>query len=257
MNKEGEAKKFVFIGGVEGSGTTHLLTLLSEPSCCASLGGNYIKVLDRSEGESLAKDFIDANTRLWDRENSFQEYDKAKIDWRIATDNIIHSQYFTETTHFIFKRSFPFSLPRGRCVPNMMDWIDMFPDTRSVIIFRDPCAATYSGFRRGFDSDLRRLAVIYCEQLTWLAGQVHAIGFDCLRVVSYHELWKNPLAVLESLAEFCNIPFEPVRKAVLDRKIEEDPDIRFLRDLAPSDIEYLQKYFNDQRQKQWDILFGT
>jgi hypothetical protein len=257
VNKEREANKFVFIGGIEGSGTSHLLTLLSEPSNCASLGGNYLKIPNRSETELLAKAFTDANARIWDREASFEEYEIAMKGWKIAADNILSSQYFNGINRFIFKRSFPFGLPRGRYVPDLKDWVDMFPDTHIIIISRDPCAATYSGFRRGFDSDLRRLAVIYCEQLTWLAGQVHAIGPDYIKIISYHQLWENPLAVLEPLAKFCGIPFEPVRKAALSRKMESDPDIQFLRDLPPSDLKSLRKYFNDRRQKQWDILFNA
>ena len=36
-------RKFNFIAGAEGSGTTVLLRLLSAPAVASSLGGNYVK----------------------------------------------------------------------------------------------------------------------------------------------------------------------------------------------------------------------
>src|SRR5208337_651581 len=166
-----QTRKLIFIGGAEGSGTTVLLRLLSAPDGCASFGGNFQKLPDHPDAKPLANAFMAANSRVWDRKLSFEEHERGRRDWRAATDRILAASAFAETVRYIFKRSSPFAAPREQFTPDLWDIFALSPDCKIVLIYRDPRAATYSAFRRKFDSDLRRLAVVCNEQLTWLAGQ--------------------------------------------------------------------------------------
>jgi len=273
------ARKFVFIGGTEGSGTTLLVRLLSAPHGCACLGGNYLKLpnltlkpvsipgmpdkvrywtIDKPLGEGpdvkpLADAFQAANARVWDRKLSFEEQEKGRLEWRATMDRILAAPAFAETSHYLFKRAFPWG-PRDRFAPDLWDIIELWPDVRIVLIYRDPRAATYSSFRRGFDSDLRRLAVVCSEQLTWLAGQVRAIGPERVRIISYARLCANPGAVLEPIANFCCMPFDQVNEAIRNEEMDTNADNRWSRELSPQNSNWLNQFFHAGRLRQWDIL---
>ena len=60
-----DARKFAFVAGAEGSGTTMLLRLLSLPRRCGSLGGIFIKYPPDARG--LVGTFDASNRQLWDR----------------------------------------------------------------------------------------------------------------------------------------------------------------------------------------------
>jgi Sulfotransferase family len=254
LRLDANAKRLIFIGGAEGSGTTLLLRLLSVPDVCVSLGGNLLKVPAHPDAGPLAHAFEDANRRLWNRKLSRSDHERARRDWHAATEQILGSPAFLRQTHLIFKRSFPFALPRDQYTPDIWDTLDLLSGTRIAIIYRDPCAATFSTLRRGFDSDLRRLAVACSEQLTWLAGQVRAIGPDLVRVISYRSLCDDPAAILAPLTEFCDIPFDPVRIAALTERMDVEADARYSRELDRPDVEWLEGFFDTRRRRQWDIL---
>jgi arylsulfatase len=254
LRRDAGARRLVFIGGAEGSGTTLLLRLLSAPDVCASLGGNFVKVPEHGDARLLAQAFEEANRRLWDRKLSYSDHEIARRDWHAAADQILNSPAFSSQTCVLFKRSFPFAQPRDQYTPDIWDALDLLARTRIVVIYRDPCAATFSALRRGFDSDLRRLAVACSEQLTWLAGQVRAIGPDLVRIISYRGLCEDPVATLAPLVEFCGIPFAPVRAAALSERMDVGADRRYTRELQRSEVDWLEGFFDTRRRRQWDIL---
>ena len=252
MGKVG--KEYIFIGGAEGSGTTLLLRLLSSPKGCASLGGNYQKLPGHPDAKPLADAFIAANSRVWDRKLSFTEQESGRREWRAAMDHILVAPAFTEISHYLFKRSFPFASPRDRFTPDLWDIMELWPDVKILVVYRDPRAATYSAFRRKFDTDLRRLAVVCSEQLTWLAGQVRAIGPERIRIISYARLCADPGAVLEPVADFCGIPFDQVTDALGGEEVDANADSRWSHELSGQDSHWLKRFFNGGRLRQWEIL---
>jgi Sulfotransferase family len=250
-------KRFIFIGGAEGSGTTLLLRLLSSPNCCVSLGGSLQKLPDFPVCKQLADAFIAANNLVWDRKLSFEEQDDGRSKWHVAMDHILAVPAFAQTSHYLFKRSFPFrvtALPRDRHTPDLWDILELWPDVRILVIYRDPRAATYSAFRRKFDSDLRRLAVVCSEQLTWLAGQVRAIGSERIRIVSYARLCADPGAALEPVANFCDIPYDQLSDAIGSEKFDTNADSRWSHELNKANSNWLDRFFNCRRLRQWEIL---
>jgi Sulfotransferase family len=248
------ARKYIFIGGAEGSGTTLLLRLLSSPKGCASLGGNYQKLPAHPDAKPLADAFLAANGRVWDRKLSFAEQESSRRDWRAAMDHILAAPAFTETSHYLFKRSFPFASPRDRFTPDLWDIVELWPDVRILVAYRDPRASTYSAFRRKFDADLRRLAVVASEQLTWLAGQVRAIGLERIRIIPYAQLCTDPEAVLEPVADFCGIPYDQVTEALRREKVDTNVDSRWSHELSEQNCNWLNRFFDGGRRRQWEIL---
>jgi hypothetical protein len=247
-------QRLIFIGGAEGSGTTMLRRLLSGPDVCASYSENFSKLPGHPDARPLLKAFVDGTKRLWDRSGSRSEHQQAFGDLQQSVTKIAISPAFSAQTCIVVKRSFPFGGPRYQYVPDLWDMLDVMPDTRIVVIFRNACAATYSALRRGFDTDIRRLAISCCTQLTWLAGQVDAIGFDKVHVVSYSTLCASPDAALAPLAGFCGLPLDALRQAAREEGLLRDADDRYRSELEAADLEWLESFFDERRCRQWSIL---
>jgi hypothetical protein len=248
-------RELVFIAGAEGSGTTVLRTLLAAPSTCVAIGTKAGRRDERPDARALHADFDDVTVQLWDRNATLPRQVRAKDQWLALPDRVRSADAFAECTHLIFKRSFPFGSPHGAGSPDLLDIVDAFPDLRIIVVYRDPCAATYSAYRRGFDTDLRRLAVMCADQLSRLAGQVRALDPATVRVVSYRALCDEPARTLESICAFCDIPFEPVREAAEREQLRSDTDQRYARELPPDDAAWLAGYFDGRRRRQWeDVL---
>lgn len=254
---EAGQRRCIFIGGAEGSGTTLLLRLLSAPAGGAALGGNHFRLPPDPAARRLAAAFEAANRQLWDRKLSFEAHAEARRRWREAMAAILAAATFADTSRFFFKRSFPFATPRDRYAPDLWDVADLWPDGRILTIYRDPRAATYSAFRRGFDTDLRRLAVTCCEQLTWLDAQVRALGRERVLTLSYAALCASPLPVLAPVAAFCGMAFGPLAAAVAAEPLAHEADDRWARELPPGEAAWLDEFFDCRRRRQWETLVGS
>ena len=250
-------RKFNFIAGAEGSGTTVLLRLLSAPAVASSLGGNYVKPPPHPAAPALVQAFDVANRHLWDRKAPFADHAYARDRWDEALDAILQAEAFAGISRLFFKRSFPFGRERDRYVPDLWDIFDLWPEAQLIVIYRDPRASSYSNLRRGFDTDLRRLAVACSEQLTWIAGQVRAIGREQVAVVSYTELCRAPLDVLAPLAERCALPWAEIEAAMGREQVLSGTDERWARELPAEDVAWLSGFFDARRLRQWDVLTGA
>ena len=249
-----DGRKFIFIAGAEGSGTTVLLRFLSAPAGGCSLGGNFVKLPNHPEARPLMLAFDAANRQLWDRKLSFREHAEARTRWHQALEAILASDAYAAEKRLFFKRSFPFAHPRDQYAPDLWDICDLWPGGELLVIYRDPRAASYSAFRRGFDNDIRRLAVVCSEQLTWLAAQVTAIGREHVSIVSYAELCRSPLAALAQAAARCAIPFVEIEKVVAGEGVVSDADDRWSRELPAEEVAWLNEFFDARRLRQWAAL---
>lgn len=247
-------RKFTFIAGAEGSGTTVLLRLLSAPGVASSLGGNFVKPPAHPSALPLVQAFDVANRHLWDRKAPFRDHAYARERWGEALDDILAAEAFADISRLFFKRSFPFGRERDRYVPDLWDIVDLWPEALLIVIYRDPRASSYSNLRRGFDTDLRRLAVACSEQLTWIAGQVRAIGRENVAVVSYTELCRDPVGVLTPLAARCALPWAEIEAAMGREKVLSSTDERWARELPAEDVAWLNGFFDVGRLRQWDVL---
>jgi hypothetical protein len=135
-SRQVETKKsvhFIFIAGAEGSGTTLMSRLLAAPKTAASLGGLYVKTPQSEEASRLTEEFQSVNYLVWDRKASFAENREARRKWRAVWERILGSTAFAGTTHFVFKRSFPFGIPRERYVPYLQDVDEMVGNVQFVV----------------------------------------------------------------------------------------------------------------------------
>ena len=243
------AKRFIFISGAEGSGTTLLRRLLASPPGCASLGRDIAKLPDHPDARPLFQAFENANQRLWDRLLPLPQHEQARRDCYGAAAVMAKAPAFAETSHFVFKRSSPFG-GGDRHRPDLLDVIGLPADSRIVLIYRDPCAATYSALRRGFDADLRRLALRCAEHLTWAAAQLRCIDPERILVVSYARLCQAPELELPRLGAFCGFAIEP---GELSEALIRDADARYRSELRPAYAAWLEHFF-DVRRRQWESL---
>jgi len=247
-------KRLLFLAGAEGSGTTMLLRLLAAPPRCAAIGGNYFKLPDTPSARPLADAFNTANARLWDRRQDLTGEVAAFSECQEALMAIAASDAYAEAEVLVAKRSFPFGGEGDRYSPDLWQVLGMLPKTRVVAIYREPCAATFSALRRGFDTDLSRLARRCAEQLTWLAAQLRAIGPEAARVVSYEALCRHPEAELTRLSAFCDLPLEAMLAAAETEGLSTSTDRRYAEELPQQQHAWLERYFDPRRRQQWDTL---
>jgi hypothetical protein len=250
-----ETKKsvhFIFIAGAEGSGTTLMSRLLAAPKTAASLGGLYVKTPQSEEASRLTEEFQSVNYLVWDRKASFGENREARRKWRAVWERILCSTAFAGTTHFVFKRSFPFGIPRERYVPYLQDVDEMVGNVQFVVMYRDPRASSYSTLRRGFDKDLRGLAVLCSEQLTLLAAQTPTIPENRLKVVSYSKLCLAPADTVAPLLRRCDLDHEEVQRAV-EREFPK-PKVDDQRALGADQVAWLDEFFDERRCRHWAFL---
>jgi sulfotransferase family protein len=243
-------KRFIFVGGAEGSGTTLLRRVLASPSTCASHGKDIAKLPDRPDARPLFRAFEEANTRLWDRLLPLPLHEEARQDFHRTAAAMVDSPAFAECSHFIFKRSSPFGGGDQRR-PDLFDVFELPVESRIVLIYRDPCAASYSALRRGFDTDLRRLALRCAEHLTWLDAQFRAVDPERVLLVSYRRLCHAPNAELERLSTFCGFTLS---QSDFGESLEPDTDARYRRELPAPQAGWLESFFDARRRSQWQSL---
>ena len=245
---------FIFIAGAEGSGTTLMSRLLAAPKTAASLGGLYVKTPQSEEAARLTEEFQSVNYLVWDRKASFAENREARRKWRAVWEHILGCAAFAGTTHFVFKRSFPFGIPRERYVPYLQDVDEMVGNVQFVVMYRDPRASSYSTLRRGFDKDLRGLAVLCSEQLTLLAAQTRTIPENRLKVVSYSKLCLAPADTIAPLLRRCDLDHEEVQRAIEREFPKPKVDDRYRRALGADQVAWLDEFFDERRCRHWAFL---
>lgn len=254
MHANGHLVKFIFIAGVEGSGTTLMSRLLSAPNTCASLGGLYVKIPPSGDAKGLVNEFQSANTLVWDRKASFAEHQERRGRWQAAWQGILGSASFVGVTHFVFKRSFPFGAPREQYVPYLWEIDDMVGNVQFTVMYRDPRAAASSALRRGFDTDLRRLAIVCSEQLTSLSAQAQTLPECRLKVISYNKLCLHPVETVAPLLASYGLDREAVLRAIEHEFPELIVNDGYRSTLGADQVAWLDEFFDKRRRKQWDFL---
>ena len=249
-------RRFIYICGAEGSGTTMLTKIVSAPAQCSSLGGNWFKLPAFPDAVRLAQEFEQADRQLSDQSRTFAEHGQAVARYRASLLLILQSPCFAAQTHLFFKRSFPYanSPYPYPSTPDLCDTDDVVPNAHYIAIYREPRAACFSALRRGFDTNLRRLAISCSANLTWLAAQLHALDPSRTRVVSYEALCKEPARIISSLAQFCGLAPESLSDAAAVEKINPNTNQRFQSDLDPQTLSWLDRFFDARKRRQWALL---
>jgi hypothetical protein len=193
--------RFVFIAGIEGSGTTMMLELLDRLEGFASLGGQYISRGFEETGHQLNQ----LTARLW-KLPTLPPADKSTILREINAIEVgaIHT--------VVYKRSTPFQ--DAQYMPDLADLAALGSSRKLIIVRRHFFDNVNSILRRGFESDvdvaLDRIAAAY-QHLYKQVRQLPELGLQCL-TLDYEKLIDpdSKQRQLALLAPFLDCPLDEV-----------------------------------------------
>ncbi len=247
------AYRFIFIIGASGSGTTLLARILSTPDNALALGGNYTTIAEGEAGHGLMLAFNLATEQLWDPHAGQAAHAEARVRTSRVVNRLLALPALADKTHIIYKRSAPF-FKGDRHRPDLSDIFELFDEPRVIVIYRDPLASTYSSLRRGFAENLRQMAVICEERLTYLAAQAATLASEQYRLIQYEDFCANPGQYAAGLAEFCGFPEETVRQAIAAAEVRPDRIDHWRAECSPEEVRFLTGFFSPRRMAQWANL---
>lgn len=246
----------VFLTGASGSGTTLLTRILSSPSSVMTIGGKHRAI--KRDGSDLfrqASRFNRLTKWMWDRTATVEQYHKARRELSPTLAWIQAHERAASITHFLFKRSAPF-YNGDQYRPDLLDLIELFPQIKIVLVYRDPRASTYSSFRREFAENLRYASVICAEQLTYLSAQLAALPSEQVHVIGYEAYCADPLPMTRALAAFLGIDAagtDEMLRAVEAEKVDPTTNDRWQRECDSDEADFLNRFFG-ARQPLWGAL---
>ena len=130
---------FVFVAGVEGTGTTVMSRLLSAPNGCIALGGNYASESFRYHAVRLNK----LTAELWAVPRSVQP---ERRDLLLQQIRELPLPPWVQMA--VYKRSYPFQ--NELHYPELGDVLELHPQARIVVMERPLPQSVRSIQRRGF-----------------------------------------------------------------------------------------------------------
>jgi hypothetical protein len=190
---------------------------------------------------------------LWDKRSSTRDYGKAKSALPQVVNDLIRHNSYKNANYIVHKRSSPFFWG-DRFRPDISDLLDVFKDLKIIIIYRDPSESTYSSLRRGFGLNIKHLAVICENQLTYINAQVSQLKTDIYKIITYEDLCTHPTETIESLAKFSGLPLAELQKAAREEQLTPAKMGKWRQALPMEDVRFLDTFFNDRRKSQWSIL---
>lgn len=138
-------KKFVFITGVEGSGTTMLLKLLSKVNGFVALGGNYCTPGWNKQSAKLNM----YTQQLWRYPHQRSLYTKM-----LLLSKIRRLPLSQQISCVVYKRSYPFIDQQH--YPLLKDIMKFSNCVKLIVIHRNLSENANSIRRRGFEPDIER-----------------------------------------------------------------------------------------------------
>jgi hypothetical protein len=171
---------FIFIAGVEGSGTSLILQLLDHVDGFTCLGGNYVS----KNYELIGQSMNEITNQLW----SLPRLPKDKRPLLIDQINDID---INRESILVYKRSYPFT--NASSIPDLRDVTELGKNSRIILMRRHFFDNVNSILRRGFETDidraLDRIALGY-SHLYKQAFVLHNSGIP-IHVIDYDRLTNN------------------------------------------------------------------
>lgn len=248
------AFRLLFVSGASGSGTTLLAKILTASPHVVAVAGKHRTLARGQDPAFLLAKRINWTTRdLWDRHGDVKTYLQARQALPGMVQELLQYEQHASTTHVVIKRSAPF-YKGDRYRPDMQDVVDLFPDTRILVIYRDPRAATYSSFRRGFALNLHNMAVICEENLTLLSAQLQALEPGMYKAFRYETWMRHARTVTRDIAAFAGLPEQLLVDAAERSNLDIGKNDQWRNELSEEDAAFLDTYFSDERVRRWDFL---
>ncbi|MBC6955887.1 MAG: sulfotransferase [Chloroflexi bacterium] len=246
--------RLLYVSGASGSGTTLLAQILAAAPQVVTVAGKH-RTLSREKDPAfrLAKRINWTTRDLWDRHGDVSLYAQARQALPRLVQELLQYEQHAATTHLVIKRSSPFY--RGdRYRPDMQDIVDLFPNSRILVIYRDPRAATYSSFRRGFAPNLHNMAVVCEEHLTLLSAQLQALDAGSYMAFRYETWMQHAQAVTRDVAAFAGLPEQVLLDATERKRLDSSKNDQWRNELSPEDAAFLDTFFNEKRTRRWGFL---
>ncbi len=244
---------FTFIIGASGSGTTMLSRILCSPSTVIGIDDFKDVPISDKTARFVADKFKIITQTLWDRTATTDEYTKAKLAFFQIVDDLFELEFYKRANHLVHKRSAPFFWG-DRCRPDLSDLFDVFANPKIIVIYRDPRESTYSSLRRGFGKNLKHLAVICEDQLTYINTHLGLLDKSIYKIITYEDLCAHPIEIITELAEFTQLPLEELKQAAIKENVTPTKIGRWRQALSSQEVNFLDGFFNERRQAQWSIL---
>ncbi len=190
---------YVFITGIEGSGTTMMLKLLDSMDNMAILGGNYWSPRLKYEADTLNG----LTQRLWDDREVMSVEDRIDVIREIR-ELELPSDY----THVVHKRSFPF-LDLFH-FPNLIDCFEMSSCCKVLAMTRGLEASSRSILRRKFVADKEGASQRVVEAVRRIDKELSMIDGEYIMPISYEDIIdaERKPGILRDLADFIAIDSE-------------------------------------------------
>jgi len=248
-------QKSIFIIGVEGSGTTLLSNIFGKTLNTKVILGNYIseELLSQREIQTAINNLNSLNSTLWDlqssSENYFNSLSKIKETYDLLKQ-LLNEKHNTQ--NIVLKRSIPFNIG-DRYIPDLFDIVKIFGDTVKIILMvRDPKESSYSALRRGFLPNIRTSSLVCNKSLLHIISQYQVLKQNLnILVINYKELCTQQQKIQKSISEFTGININEITKAFNKIQLSYNNHDKWKSNLNATDKTYLEKYFNEERMKQY------
>ena len=96
--------------------------------------------------------------------------------------------------------------------------------------------------------------VVHAEHLTLLAAQLKCIGADRYRLINYERMCIDPQKELAPIAQFCGLPMDELNRFFDNEKFDPSSNDKWAGKTTAPEREFLNRYFDERRKAQWELL---
>jgi len=189
------SKNFVFIAGVEGSGTTILLELLSQVDGFIALGGNYYT----PEFDVQRKQLNEWTKELWRYPQRIRAVRKEAVLKEISELSLPE-----DVSHVLYKRSYPFT--DQRYFPNLLDLKKFSSSLKLIVMHRNLRSNARSMLRRGFEKTIEKAQQRAIKGREILDAQLREFDGSMVEISYENLIGDQKEQELRKIEEFLNLP---------------------------------------------------
>ncbi|NNF02200.1 MAG: sulfotransferase [Bacteroidia bacterium] len=256
-----------FIIGVEGSGTTMMSRIFGYTKGSEVILGNHLSVhreketafqrvtglKQRSELGDVLRSLEQSTALMWSRKNDIEKVKSAQSEFLQALETFVDIPEYNSTEHIFLKRSAPF-YTGDEYRPDLFDIQDLLPNSKILVMIRDPRASSYSALRRGFVDNIRYSAIVCEEQLMLIEMRLRQMDRQKFLVVNYEGFCSDPNKEGQRIASFFGLNEKEFLKSIAKEKVSSTKNDAWRKKLTEKEVRFLDEYFDKRRMAQFDVL---
>lgn len=246
-----------FIVGVEGSGTTMMARILGSAENAEVLLGNYrsLNVAPHSDLARLMRMLNRSSAQMWHRKASVQEVASAQESFVAALSELMACDDLRGVSHLFLKRSAPFNIGDDYR-PDLFDVVDLIPEVKILVMMREPCASTYSAYRREFVENIRHGALICEMQLLLLEGRLSQLDASQFMMLNYDLFCSAPEMIIPDIERFFGLASGSLNAGLANEEVTTIKKSMWREELPMDEVAYLSRYFDSRWRRQFKLLGG-